>query len=150
MKFAPEHLAQRRYFQVKFAKFFRTPSVATSSPESGIEHDDYLQQQSRGGLTTPSVALRYFIFETFTIIDFISPTTKTITKNEYLRSLSERILLNSGYGTRTVVNNFFNNEQKYTDDSVRQEKMLISKRDKERRSNYFCSKLFLVNIPIMV
>ena len=166
MKFAPEHLTQRRYFQVKSAKFFRTPSVATSAPESGIEHDDYLQQQSRGSLTTPSIALRYFIFETFTIIDFISPPTKTITKNVYVRSLSERILLNSGYGTnftcdlhkewddkiaaRTVVNNFFKNEQKYTDDSVRQEKMLISKRDKERRSNYFCSKLFLVNIPIMV
>ena len=76
------------------------------------------------------------------------------------------MLLNPGYRTnftcdlhkewddkiaaRTVVNNFFKNEQKYTDDSVRQEKMLISKRDKERRSNYFCSKLFLVNIPIMV
>ena len=84
---------------MKFAKYFRKPSVATSAPESGIEHDDYLQQQSRGSLTTPSIALRYFIFETFTIIDFISPPTKTITKNVYVRSLSERILLNSGYGT---------------------------------------------------
>ena len=29
-------------------------------------------------------------------------------------------------------------------------RQLISKRDKERRSNYFCSKLFLANIPFMV
>ena len=165
MKFAPEHLTQRRCFQVKFAKFFRTPSVATSAPESGIEHDDYLQQQSRGGLTTPSIALRYFIFQTFTIIDFISPTTKTITKNVYIQSFSERMLLNPGYRTnftcdlhkewdekltaRAVANKYFNNELKYTNDSIRKEQMLISKRDKERRSNYFCPKL-LLNIPIMV
>ena len=29
-------------------------------------------------------------------------------------------------------------------------RQLISKGDKERRNNYFCSKLFLANIPIMV
>ena len=46
--------------------------------ESGIEHDDYLQQLPRGG--TPSMALRDFIFQTFSIIDFISPIIKTITK----------------------------------------------------------------------
>ena len=40
--------------------------------ESGIEHDDYLQQLFRGG--TESIALRDFIFQTFSIIDFISPT----------------------------------------------------------------------------
>ena len=27
---------------------------------------------------------------------------------------------------------------------------LISKRDKERRKNYFCPKLFFANIPFMV
>ena len=84
---------------MKFAKFLRTPPVAASATESGIEHDDYLQQLSRIGLTTPSIALHDFIFQTFTIIDFISPTTKTITKNVYVRSFSERILLNPGYGT---------------------------------------------------
>ena len=40
--------------------------------ESGIEHDDNLQQLFRGG--TESIALRDFIFQTFSIIDFISPT----------------------------------------------------------------------------
>ena len=47
--------------------------------EIGIEHGDYLQQIFRGG--TPSIALRDFIFQTFRIIDFISQTIKTITKN---------------------------------------------------------------------
>ena len=37
--------------------------------ESGIEHDGYLQQLSRGG--TPSTALRDFIFQTFSITDII-------------------------------------------------------------------------------
>ena len=47
---------------------------------------------------------------------------------------------------RTLVNKYLNNEQKHTNDSVRK----TSKGDKERRGNYFCSKLFLVNIPFMV
>ena len=60
--------------------------------ESGIEHDDYLQQLSPGG--TPSIALRDFIFQTFSIIDFILPSIKTITKNVHVRGVSERVLLN--------------------------------------------------------
>ena len=53
--------------------------------EIGIEHDDYLQQLFRGG--TPSIALRDFIFQTFSIIDFISPTIKTVSKNVYVGSV---------------------------------------------------------------
>ena len=53
--------------------------VATGS---GIEHDNYLQQLSRGG--TPNIALRDFIFQIFNIIDFVSSTIKTITKNVYV------------------------------------------------------------------
>ena len=50
--------------------------------ESGIEHDDYLQQLSCG--STPSIALRDFIFQTSHIVYFISPTVKTIPKIEYV------------------------------------------------------------------
>ena len=64
--------------------------------EIGIEHDDYSQQLFRVG--APSIALHDFIFQTFSIIDFISPTIKTITKNVYFRSTLERVLLNLGYG----------------------------------------------------
>ena len=38
--------------------------------ESGIEHDDHLQQLSREG--TSNIALRDFISQTFNIIAFIS------------------------------------------------------------------------------
>ena len=65
--------------------------------ESRIEHDGYLQQLSRGG--TPSIALLEFISQTMNIIYFISPSIKTITKNLYVGSVSERLLLNPGYST---------------------------------------------------
>ena len=42
--------------------------------ESGIEDDNYLQQLFRGG--TSSIAMRDFIFQTFSFINFISPTIK--------------------------------------------------------------------------
>ena len=114
----------------------RAGRVKLVATESGIKHDDYLQQLSRGG--KPNIALRDSIFQIFSIIDFISSTIKTITKNVYVRSVSERVL-NPGYSaiftydlhkqwneklaTRTVVNIFFNNEQKYTHDSVRKEQI---------------------------
>ena len=50
--------------------------------EIGIEHDDYLQQIFRGG--TPSIAWRDFIFQTFSIIDFMSLTIKTIRERSFL------------------------------------------------------------------
>ena len=45
----------------------------------------------------------WFIFQTFSIIDFILPTIKTITKNVYARSVSERVLLNPGDSTNLFV-----------------------------------------------
>ena len=67
--------------------------------ESGIEYDNYLQELYCGGLTTPSHSLRDFIFKTFSIINFISPTIKIITKNVCVRKVSKRVLLNLGYST---------------------------------------------------
>ena len=76
-----------------------------------------------------------FIFQTFSIIHFISPTITTITKNAFVWSVSEGVLLNPEYntnftfdlqrewgekhGARTVVNKLFNNEQKLKNASVR-------------------------------
>ena len=61
--------------------------------ESGIELDGYLQQLFRGG--TPSIALRDFIFQTFSIIDFISPTvigisTETKRRHRWLEAVDQR------------------------------------------------------------
>ena len=47
----------------------------------------------------PIFAFCDFNFQTFNIIDFISPTIKTITKNIYVRGVSERVLLNPRYST---------------------------------------------------
>ena len=60
--------------------------------ESEIEHDGYLQQLSRG--STSSTALRDLIFQTVRIIDFISPTIKTIPKLYMFE-----VFLNPGYST---------------------------------------------------
>ena len=97
--------------------------------EGVIEHDDYIQRLSRGG--TPSITLRDFISQTFSVTSFISPTIKTITKNVYVQSVSERVLLNSRCSTNftcdlhkeacrqdCIVNMFFNNKQKHTNKSV--------------------------------
>ena len=61
--------------------------LATTESEI-IEHEDYLHQLSRGSLAT------------FSILDFISRSLRTSTKNVYVPSVSERVLLqNSGYIT---------------------------------------------------
>ena len=69
-------------------------SLKLMAIESGIEYDDYLQQLSLW--STPSMVLRDFIFQTFSIIDFISSTINAITKNMHVESISERVLLNPG------------------------------------------------------
>ena len=43
-----------------------------------------------------------FIFQTFSISDFVSPTRKTITKHSYNQSVSERVLLSPGYSTNII------------------------------------------------
>ena len=66
----------------------------------------------------------------FASLHSISLIIKTITKNAYVRSVSEKVLLNPGYATsftcdfhvewgkklaaRTVGNKLFNNKQKHT------------------------------------
>ena len=42
-----------------------------------------------------------------------------------------------------------NKEQKHTNDSVRKEQIVDFKK-RQSRSNYFCCKLFLANVPLMV
>ena len=116
--------------------------------ESGIEQDDYLQQLSLGGLTPASIALPNFIFQTCSISDFISRTIKTVTKNVYIQSVSDRVLLNPRYSTkftcdphkewaeklaaRTVVHIFFNNEINHTNDLVRKEQIDFKTRQRKK------------------
>ena len=48
---------------------------------------------SNGWSENTKYLIAYFIFQTFSIIDFISPTIKTILKNTYVRIVLERVLL---------------------------------------------------------
>ena len=95
------------------------------------------------------VFIAWFISQTFSIIDFILPAIKTVTKNVYARSVSERVLLNPGDSTnftcdlykewgeklaaRTVINTCFNNEQKNTNDPVRKEQIVDLKKRQRKK-----------------
>ena len=87
--------------------------------------------------------MRDFIFRTFSIIDFISLTIKTITKYAYFQVFQRGyykildlvpILLvifkewDEKLAVRTLVNIFFNNEQKHTNDSVKKEQVVDFKK----------------------
>ena len=81
------------YFR-NIANVLSVPNVNLNIwPRKVGKHDDYLQQLSHGG--KPSIALRDFILQSFSIIDFISP--KTITKNVCVRNVLGKALLNPGY-----------------------------------------------------
>ena len=83
-----------------------------------------------------------FNFQTFAIIDFISPTIKDHNIKCLCSKCLREVLLNPGYITnlssgedcskkfaaRTVVNKYFNNEQKHTNDSARKELVDFNKR----------------------
>ena len=58
---------------------------------NGHDHYKYLRLLSRGGLTGPSLALTDFIFQTCSILHYISSTIQWLTKNEN-RKITEHVL----------------------------------------------------------
>ena len=76
-----------------------------------------------------------FIFEPFSMIDFISPTNK----DHYIKCICSKCFWEGitkswiyyQFVARTVVNKYFNNEQKQTNDSVRKELVDFKKRRKK-------------------
>ena len=107
------------------------------------------------------ILLRDFIFQPFSMIDFISPTIKDhYIKGKCAKCFREGITKSWTYyhfAARPVVKNFSKQLQQtnilITNKNIQMTRLeknqLISKRNKGR-SNYFCSKLFLANIPLMV
>ena len=104
-------------------------------------HNEYLNILSRGGLTCPNPFLSEFVCHAFSILDFISPI---VLKHSSIptRSLSERILSKmfdtldttnftcqdhqdwgKKYTLRIIVNIFYNNQQKVSNDNVRKEQI---------------------------
>ena len=57
---------------------------------NGHDHDKYLRLLSRGDLTVPSLALTDFIFQTFTILHYISPTIHKVTKKKKQKNHRKR------------------------------------------------------------
>ena len=115
---------------------------------NGHDHDKYLRLLSRGDLTVPSLALTDFIFQTFTILHYISPTIHKVTKKNN-RKITENVLpkhLNIvvnfacvnhedwavRFSVRAFINSFYNNEQKITKQSFRKDQIKDFKKRKER------------------
>ena len=111
-----------------------------SNKDNGHDHDKYLRLLSCGGLTVPSLALTDFIFQTFSILHYISPTIHEVTKNKNIRKITENVLpkhLNKvvnfacvnhedwavRFSVRACINIFYNNEQKITNQSVRKDQI---------------------------
>ena len=77
-----------------------------------------------------------FIFEPFSMIDFISPTNK----DHYIKCICSKCFWEGitkswiyyQFVARTVVNKYFNNEQKQTNDSVRKELVDFKKRQRKK------------------
>ena len=95
--------------------------------------------------------LRDFIFQTFSINDFIPPTIKDhnikcICSKCFKDGITKSWIYYQ-FAARTVVKNLPANKQKHVNDLARKE--LVDFKKKQRRSNYFCSKLFLANISFM-
>ena len=106
-----------------------------TSAARNVRHSAYLNLVSRGGLTTPTKAMSTFVFRSFSILDRISPILLKYSSTVPTRQAAESILdelLERIYFTcnthlawgrkwaiRTVINIFFNNHQKISNERKR-------------------------------
>ena len=122
-----------------------------NNKDNGQEHGKYPRLLSRGGLTIPSLVFTGFIFQTFSILYYISPTKQEMKKKtkKNIRKFAENVLpkhLNKvvnfacvnhekwavRFSVRTCINIFHDNEQKIANQSVRKDQIKDFKRDKQR------------------
>ena len=122
------------------------PNMMIAKDED-IMHNEYLKILSRGGLTCPNPFLSEFVCHAFSILDFISPIVLKYSSIP-TRNLSERILSKlfdtanftcqdhqdwgKKFALRIIVNIFYNNQQKASNDSVRKDQI---KEFKQRQIN---------------
>ena len=104
-----------------------------------VSHSDYLKILSRGGLTCPSTGLSEFVSQVFSALDSISPILQKHSNDISIRKAAEIVLdklfdqivfmcdthinLGKKWTLRTVVNIFYNNHQKISNDSVRKDQV---------------------------
>jgi hypothetical protein len=108
--------------------------------DTNTNHDAYLHILSRGGLTIPSQSLKDFVFQAFSILDFISTIIHDVTGSKNDRKVAEEILLQFisktvkftchiheswgvKYSLRVCINIFYNNKQKLTNETVRKDQI---------------------------
>ena len=104
-----------------------------------VAHCDYLKLLSRGGLTCPSTGLAEFVCQVFSVLDSISHILQKHANDISIRKAAEILLaklldqvaftcdlhaeLGKKWTLRTVVNVFFNDHQKISNDSVRKDQV---------------------------
>ena len=67
-------------------------SVAMKAKENTSGHDRYLQLLSRGGLICPSPGLHDFVYQAFSILDWLSPYLKGLSGQVSIRKVTKLLL----------------------------------------------------------
>ena len=105
-----------------------------------IANDNYRLTLSRGGLICPSPSLSNFVCHSFSILDLINPMLQKYSQEAPIKIIAERTLQSIQWGivdftceehqswgdkfaTQTVINIFYNNEQKLSNDRVRKDQI---------------------------
>ena len=129
------YVAKKLYKRTKCTNCQRR-CVATSDD---VTHCHYLNLLSRGGLTCPSTALADFVCQLFSALDAIESILQKHAKNISIRKAAELVIsglfeqvsftcnihdeLGKKWAIRTIVNIFFNNHQKISNDTVRKDQV---------------------------
>ena len=141
------------------AKTKKCPNCVQRMIASGadITHCGYLSILSRGGLTTPAPILAEFVCRAFSIMDAISPILKKHILSIFVRpvakSILNRILEQAQFScekhttmvrkwtVRTIVNIFYSNDQKITNEQRRKDQHIHPRSSCSRfeRTNISCN-----------
>ena len=121
------------------------------STVSNVEHSSYLNLVSRGGLTTPTPTLSKFVNRLFSILDCISPILLKYSSTLSVRPAAETIVgelveqiqftcdthvsWGRKWAIRTIVNIFFNNHQKISNERKRKNQVADLKKTKRTKES---------------
>ena len=107
------------------------------SNDNDVENDEYLKTLSWGGLIVPFTTFKDFVCQTFSMLELISPIIEQVTENNSVAAVSNTVLMKLEYGSadfsceqyfkksksisvRTIINIFYCNKQKITNEGVRE------------------------------
>ena len=67
------------------------------SNDNNVENDKYLKTLSLGGLIVPCTTFKYFVCQTFSILELISPTIEQVTENNSVAAVPNTVLMKLKY-----------------------------------------------------